>query len=240
MCVRAQLLGCAPSADGELWVCYLEKALSIHCGGWDKVSGGHCTHAWSLLTGVKHTYTIRKGGDGSGYRCWGKYNPNESKWETLANSPHDGFASLWPMVWPEVGGGGAMDLELSDDDLFERMCAWDDTNFLIAAGTVAGSDTNDTDGIVDGHAYSVLECVNDAAGTDIDLVKMRNPWGSGEIDTGRWDDDGPGWDEYPQIKELLKPVKADDGIFWVSKEEFFQYFPTVYLGAIDMSEFKVD
>ena len=27
------LLGCEPSVDGELWVCYLEKAVAIHCGG---------------------------------------------------------------------------------------------------------------------------------------------------------------------------------------------------------------
>ena len=47
----ALLLGAKPSEDGELWVCYLEKALAIHCGGWDKIVGGQCTHAWSLLTG---------------------------------------------------------------------------------------------------------------------------------------------------------------------------------------------
>ena len=30
------------------------------------------------------------------------------------------------------------------------------------------------------------------------------------------------------------------GIFWVSKEEFFQYFTTVYLSASDMTHFKED
>jgi hypothetical protein len=30
-------------------------------------------------------------------------------------------------------------------------------------------------------------------------------------------------DRHPEIKELLRPVKADDGIFWVTKEEFGQY-----------------
>ena len=39
------LLGCKPSSDGELWACYLEKALAIHCGGWDKIDGGTCTRA---------------------------------------------------------------------------------------------------------------------------------------------------------------------------------------------------
>ena len=43
--------------------------------------------------------------------------------------------------------------------------------------------------------------------------------------------------QYPQIKALLNPVKADDGIFWVSKAEFFQYFDVVYLCAQDMKAF---
>ena len=47
------LLGCEPSRDGELWACYLEKAVAAHCGGWDKIDGGQCTHAWALLTGCK-------------------------------------------------------------------------------------------------------------------------------------------------------------------------------------------
>ena len=100
------LLGCAPSEDGELWVCYLEKALAIHCGGWDKVDGGQCTHAWALLTGCKEQYTIRRDKDSGKFNCYGKYNPNDDVWEELANSPHEGFRGLWPMKWPDVGGGG--------------------------------------------------------------------------------------------------------------------------------------
>ena len=56
-----------------------------------------------------------------------------------------------------------------------------DNNFIIGAGTKSGSDSDKTDGIVDGHAYSILTVVNDAAGTDIDLIKMRNPWGQVRI-----------------------------------------------------------
>ena len=53
----------------------------------------------------------RKGADGK-YSCLGKYNPNESRWEALANAPHDGFNGLWPMAWPTVGGGGALGTEI--------------------------------------------------------------------------------------------------------------------------------
>ena len=55
------------------------------------------------------------------YRCTGKFNPNENRWEELDNSPHKGFRGLWPMRWPELGGGGGYDLELDQDELFNRM-----------------------------------------------------------------------------------------------------------------------
>jgi hypothetical protein len=117
-----QLVGAKPSVDGELWVSYLEKALAIHCGGWDKIVGGQCTHAWSLLTGCKHQYTIRKNPKTGLYACYGKYNTKEKKWTDHANSPHDGDKRRWKIPWPKVGGGGSK--ELTQEELFMRMCAW--------------------------------------------------------------------------------------------------------------------
>jgi len=230
------LLGCLPSKSGELWACYVEKAIAAHCGGWDKISGGQCTHAWRLLLGEKNTYTF-KDSDGQGFGCFGTFNPNDNEWEPCANSPHEGFQGLWPMEWPEVGGGGSLDMRLSRNEMFERMCAWDDENYIMSAGTIAGSDSNDTDGIVDGHAYTILDCVNDVAGTEFDLIKVRNPWGKGEFQSGKWDDDGPGWDQYPQVKAALKPLGIDDGIFWLDKNEFFEHFTCVYVCAKDMTGF---
>ena len=89
------------------------------------------------------------------------------------------------------------------EELFERMCTWDDENYIVGAGAKGLSDKQSTDGVVDNHAYSVLEAHNDVAGTDIDLFKVRNPWGKGEIENGQFDDDGPGWDQYPQVKRSL-------------------------------------
>ena len=89
-----------------------------------------------------------------------------------------------------------------------------------------------------GPSDTVLTCVSKVAGTEFDLAKVRNPWGSGEFESGLWDDDGPGWEEHPEVKEALKPdLGVDDGVFWVSKEEFFKYFHTVYLSASDMTKF---
>ena len=85
-----------------------------------------------------------------------------------------------------------------------------------------------------------IDCFPNVAGTKFGMMKVRNPWGQGEIEDGMFDDDGPGWDRYPQIKKKLKPVVADDGIFWLTKEEFFKHFQTIYLSASDMTEFLED
>lgn len=142
------------------------------------------------------------------------------------------------MAWPEVGGGG--DGEITKDELFMKMVAWDKENYIVAAGTKGDSDENTTEGMVDNHAYTVITSIHNVAGTGIDMMKVRNPWGKGEIEDGEFDDDGPGWDKYPQIKEQLKPVVADDGIFWVTKDEFFEFFETIYVSASDMTSFLED
>lgn len=266
---KQMLLGAKPSEDGELWAPYLEKAVAVHCGGFDKVVGGQCTHgtknefachgsivriqhssiftsvftsivpsAWSLLTGCKEQYTIYMTKDTGLYGCYGKFNNYESKWGDHANSPHDSDQTLWKMPWPDVGGGG--EEEISQDELFLKMCAWDKINYIVGAGTKGVSDKESKGGLVDNHAYSVIESVHNAAGTGRDLIKVRNPWGKGEIDDGEFDDTGPGWDKYPQIKALLKPVVADDGVFWVTKEEFFVFFQTIFLCASNMTEYVED
>lgn len=51
---------------------------------------------------------------------------------------------------------------------------------------------------------------------------------------------GPGWDRFPEIKEELKPIMDDNGLCWVTKEEFFQYFPTIYLCAFNMNRLQED
>lgn len=234
-----ELLGAAPAASGELWVCYLEKAVAAHCGGWDKIDGGQCHHAWRLLTGCREQYCIRQSNDTGFPRfgCWAAAHEDQ-----LRNSPKDSSNYITKVDWPSVGGGGNSDLDM--DETFARMCAWQDSNFIMAAGTRGGSDSHDHDGVVDGHSYSILHVVDNAGGSDIDLIQVRNPWGHGEIKCGKWDDDGPGWGEHEEVRDAISdligapaPVQADDGVFWLEKEEFFQYFDTVYLCTLDMSKF---
>merc|ERR1712146_225855 len=44
------------------------------------------------------------------------------------------------------------------------------------------------------------------------------------------------WKEYPELKEAVSFHAADDGVFWMTKEELFQYIDVFYCGAINMKE----
>jgi hypothetical protein len=137
-----------------------------------------------MLTGCPQQYEFTRK-DGAGWRPYGLKNANTGEWEPTTNGkPY--YVSRWRMDWPPVGGGGDRNLEVDNEEMFERMCAWDDQNYIMCAGTRSGSvcvDTEDHDGIQDGHAYSVIDCFNDVAGTEFDLIQVRNPWGHGEMGT---------------------------------------------------------
>ncbi|CAB9529106.1 Calpain-type cysteine protease DEK1 [Seminavis robusta] len=236
------LLSSKPSVDGEMWVCYLEKAIAAHCGGWDAITGGQCVHAWAIMTGCRHQYTFMRNAATNKWQCWARYNPHKKQWLPMENDVHkcDNVTGVWPIPFFTVGDNtetGDTKNEMTDAQVFDKMFACDQVNYIVGAGSKGGGTD---EGMVDNHAYTVIEAVKDACGTGIDLFKVRNPWGKGEIEDGEFDDDGPGWDKYPQIKALLNPVVADDGIFWVTKEEFFDFFKTVYISASNMTEFLED
>lgn len=64
------------------------------------------------------------------------------------------------------------------------------------------------------HAYSVLD-VRDLNG-GIRLLRLRNPWGHYSW-KGDWSDDSAIWT--PQLREVLMPHGASDGVFWISFED---------------------
>ncbi|CAB9518072.1 Calpain-1 catalytic subunit [Seminavis robusta] len=231
------LLGAKPSKDGKFWVCYLEKAVAMHCGGYDKIVGGNPTDAWPMLTGSRNQFVIQKVRGTSKYWCGAKYNPEDQKWSPHSNSPHDSSSMLWKVSWPKAGGGG--DGDLTEDELFQRIITWDEHNFLIGAATAGTSDRNTTDGIVDNHAYSIIDSRQNICGTGIDLLLIRNPWGEGgELQNGQFMRSGPGWGKYPNIKNELNPSLEDNGLCWVTKQEFFRYFPSVYVCTLNMTRIK--
>ena len=81
-------------------------------------------------------------------------------------------------------------------------------------------------GLVSSHAYSVLNIYYlNYEGKNINLIKLRNPWGEKEFN-GQWSDNSLKWND--ELKKLVNfdGIK-DEGIFYMSYEDFIEYFSTV-------------
>ena len=249
------LFGCKPSETGKLWPAYLEKAFAAHCGGWDQLTDGQPTHGWAMLTGCKEQYTIRRApgsnDNASKWHCHGKFHPTEQKWKYSSNASRDD-KQIWRMPWPGKGinmkdivesSNGGMEMlnellkELTDDELFSEMRKWRRKHYMVAAVTKGTKNSNITNGLADYHAFSILAVHGNVAGSGVDLLKVRNPWSRGEMDKGQFvDAKAPGWTQYPQIvKELQPNFDEGDGVFWISKQEFFIYFQDIFVCAVDMT-----
>ena len=80
--------------------------------------------------------------------------------------------------------------------------------------------------MISGHAYSVLNIYYfNYEGKIIKLIKLRNPWGEKEFN-GQWSDNSLEWND-----ELRKLVNfegvRDEGIFYMSFDDFIKYFSLV-------------
>ncbi|XP_042560522.1 calpain-9 [Clupea harengus] len=95
-------------------------------------------------------------------------------------------------------------------------------------------------GILFQHAYSVtnMEKIQTKSGA-VELVRVRNPWGSTEWE-GPWSDvKGPEWREVSaQEQQRIERVKKEDGEFWMSLSDFrlnFDFIEACHLGDDTLS-----
>jgi len=93
-----------------------------------------------------------------------------------------------------------------------------------AAGHGASGEAIANDGIVKGHAYSLISIDEyNADGQIFRMVRLRNPWGANPAAEwkGAFSDNWPNWPSYPQLRECLKIGSAEcDGMFWMSWDDF--------------------
>lgn len=75
-----------------------------------------------------------------------------------------------------------------------------------------------------GHAYTLLSAtrVTDAEGQEHRLVKLRNPWGSGEW-SGKWSDKSEEWTADLRQQAGFEGDR-DDGIFWMDFDDFKEIY----------------
>lgn len=87
-------------------------------------------------------------------------------------------------------------------------------------------------GLIGGHAQSLLSGkeVTLDSGATVKLVKVRNPWGTGEW-TGNWSDNSSLWTDTIKEKLAIKSLSfKDDGAFWMDWEDFKKQFQLLSFG----------
>jgi len=115
--------------------------------------------------------------------------------------------------------------------MFEIMLKYHKLGSILCASGASGKD-----GLHTGHAYSILEVRRAStgiiSGETFKMVKVRNPWGSGEW-SGDWGDKSELWKKHSSIAKACghKDGGDDDGAFWMSWEDYVANWEKI--GVID-------
>ncbi|GIL43768.1 hypothetical protein Vafri_1395 [Volvox africanus] len=164
-----------PNGD-EAWVLLLEKAMAKFKGTYARLDGGSTMWALECLTGdfvFKFNMDSKTG-----------------KWKRF---------DIAHQAKPEGGGYNVMlrpsDDELDSEEMFNSMLFYNRKRSFIAASSGSGTDTQDINGIVQGHAYAIC---NVKRVDRYQLVQLRNPWGTFEW-KGNWSDSSSLWEENPKV-----------------------------------------
>jgi len=179
---------CRPNGN-EAWVLIIEKAMAKLWGSYSALHGGFEGVAFRVLTGAKNVFLWNRRGHG---------------WKKLALSPGD----------PRKPRFYNCNENAQNNTFFRTLQKADRVNFMLSAAMGRGPRS---DGLVGGHAYSLLH-VMEVHGWK--LLCLRNPWGNAKEWNGDWSDKSRMWDVYPAVKARLRPRQEDDGCFWMSWKDF--------------------
>jgi len=81
-------------------------------------------------------------------------------------------------------------------------------------------------GLIKGHAYSVTGVTQvKVKDKDVELLRIRNPWGNAKEWNGAWSDDSGEWKDLSDAqKKAMMMADADDGEFWMSNDDYTKNF----------------
>tara|TARA_B110000305_G_C19439053_1_gene640737 strand:+ start:193 stop:1578 length:1386 start_codon:yes stop_codon:yes gene_type:complete len=125
--------------------------------------------------------------------------------------------------------------ELIDGGQFWKdLKKWHQQGFLLgAANTVKDEQGHQEEGmgnsgILFNHAYGIQQ-IKEV--DNLQLIRIRNPWGQGEW-TGKFADEDEAWDDHKGLKEKLNYVFKNDGNWWMRYDDFCAHFNKLYLCKI--------
>lgn len=201
--------------DGELWPCIMEKAFAKMYGGYEKLDGGHAGFAFAAMSGSQ-AYGVEAVmyEKVDGQNVWNEWPARWTSNDTQSNAFTQGVRS-----------------QLSGEQLLALLEQYDAQNFPMCVCSHSGSDSDtNSKGIVQGHAFSLIQVKQNIAGSGVDLLQIRNPWGDvgmGEW-AGEWSDNDGKWEEHPEVAQALGYVPQDDGLFWIDWFDFQDNYKKVW------------
>ncbi len=158
-------------------------------------------------------------------KAWAKVNGSYAK--TIAGQPYEVFDCITNAYSETITVTNQL-----KDEIWAKLKEGQVNNFIMTAGTGGGNSRLNYEAVqlVEGHAYTCLGVEEvTSGGVKTKLVKLRNPWGNGEW-SGDWSDDSNKWT--PQLKQQLLGEGADDGVFFMSYDDFIKYYVVVSICKI--------
>uniref|UniRef100_A0A0G4G111 Calpain catalytic domain-containing protein n=1 Tax=Chromera velia CCMP2878 TaxID=1169474 RepID=A0A0G4G111_9ALVE len=194
----------AKPVGNELWCMLLEKAFAKFFGNYERLVGGICSVAFQCLTGSAEQYVWDKEG-------------GKQKWERARVAVEEQIKRRTIVTTYEP------DQFATDEELFDVFSEYDKKKFIISCSISAGAEKTREDGLVEGHAYTLLRVV-DLPQHGLRLCKLRNPWGGGATHEwkGDFSDKSSRWT--PELKAELGVSGKADGQFWMTWADFASRF----------------
>ncbi|XP_049599172.1 calpain-5 isoform X2 [Syngnathus scovelli] len=197
--VENQLVYCHSNDSNEFWSALVEKAYAKVYGCYEALDGGNTADALVDFTG-------------------GVSEPVDLLEAQMATD------------------------EAARNQLFERVLKVHNRDGLIScsirATTVEDMEARLECGLVKGHAYAVTDVRKVRLGhgllayfksEKLHMIRMRNPWGEKEW-SGPWSDSSKEWNKVSKSeREKLGVTVQDDGEFWMTFDDFCQYFTDLIL-----------
>lgn len=201
----------SPAKRKQLWVPLIEKALAKAHGCYAALASGRSIEGLATLTGAPcETITLQPS-----VSCTST-SPSTSAQSEVCNQDNRNTSTVNQYVE-----------EIDDDLVWARLLSSRSAGFLMGASCGGGNLQMDEEeytrvGLRPRHAYSVMDVRDE--GNQLRLVKLRNPWGHFSW-KGDWSDDSSLWT--PELKAMLMPRGADEGVFWMCFKDVIKYFDCI-------------